>query len=73
MLIRRLRDLREDKDLTQKQVAEFLRIPERTYGNYEMGVRNIPIEFLIELSNFYEVSVDYLLDLTNQKKRYTKK
>lgn len=70
MLIKRIRDLREDHDLTQKDVAEFLKISPHTYGNYELGIRGIPLEYLIELAGFYKTSVDYLLGITNQKKPY---
>lgn len=61
MYLQRLRDLREDRDLTQKQVAEILGIQQTVYSRYERGFQNIPLEFLIKLSNFYAVSTDYLL------------
>jgi len=70
MLIERLKDLREDNDLLQKHVAEALKIPERTYGNYELGHRKIPIEILIELAKFYNTSTDYILGLTDKKQPY---
>ncbi len=72
MLSRRLRDLREDKDLRQEDVAKAIGIPTRTYGNYEMGVRNVPLDMLIKLAQFYEVSTDYLLGLTDLRKPYPK-
>ena len=56
----RLRDLREDRDLTQKQVADFLSIKQNTYSQYENGVRQLPIDLLIRLSRYYTVSTDYI-------------
>ncbi len=61
----RLRDMREDNDLTQAQVAEVLGIDQRVYSNYEIGKREIPVHLLIKLSKMYEVSTDYLLGLKN--------
>lgn len=68
-MYRRIRDLREDRDLKQWQVAQYLNCSQQVYSNYELGQRDIPTEVLILLSNFYEVSVDYLLGLTNNPKR----
>ena len=65
----RLRDLREDSDLTQKKLAEMLHISQNTYSQYENGVRQLPIEILIQLSEIYNVSTDYILRLTNNPKR----
>ncbi|MBE6804390.1 MAG: helix-turn-helix transcriptional regulator [Ruminococcaceae bacterium] len=61
----RLRDMREDNDLTQAQVAEVLGIDQRVYSNYEIGKREIPVHLLIKLAKMYEVSTDYLLGLKN--------
>lgn len=69
MAYQRLRDLREDRDLQQRQVAERLRCSQRVYSNYERGERDIPTDILIRLSEFYDVSVDYLLGLTNNPRR----
>ena len=69
MAYQRLRDLREDRDLLQQQVAERLRCSQRVYSNYERGERDIPTDILIRLSEFYDVSVDYLLGLTNNPRR----
>ena len=69
----RIRDLREDNDITQKAVAEYLSIRQNTYSQYENGVRQIPIELLIKLSVFYDVSVDYILELTDIKAPYPRK
>ena len=66
----RLRDLREERDLSQNAVAELLHIRQYTYSQYETGRRQIPIALLIQLSEFYETSVDYLLGLTNETKPY---
>ena len=66
----RLRDIREDMDITQIEVANYLHIKQNTYSQYENGLRQIPIDLLIELSKFYNTSVDYLLGLTDEKKPY---
>lgn len=66
----RIKDLREDNDYTQQQIADMLHIKQNTYSQYENGHRQIPIDLLIKLSEFYNTSVDYLLGLTNNKKRY---
>lgn len=64
-----IRDLREDLDLTQEQLANYLGCSQVAYSYYELGKRDIPTDFLIKLSNYYNVSIDYLLDQTNNKKR----
>lgn len=61
----RLKELREESNKTQKEVAEFLNIQQNTYSQYENGQRQISIDFLIKLANFYQVSVDYILNITN--------
>ena len=63
----RLRDLREDSDLTQQDVADFLNIKQSTYSQYENEKRQIPIEALIKLAGFYKVSTDYILGISNKK------
>jgi len=68
-MYQRIRDLREDHDLKQRQVAEQLNCSQQVYSNYELGQRDIPTDVLIRLSEFYGVSVDYLLGLTNNPKR----
>lgn len=65
MYFRRLRDLREDSDLTQKQVADMLGIQQTVYSRYERGYQNIPLECLLFLADYYHVSTDYLLGRTN--------
>ena len=64
-MYKRIRDLREDRDLTQKQVSGALRCSQQVYSNYELGQRDIPTDILIKLSAFYNVSVDYILGLTD--------
>ena len=61
----RIRDLREDNDLTQKQVAQMLNCSQQVYSNYELGQRDIPTDILIKLSVFYKVSTDYILGISN--------
>ena len=68
----RLKDLREDRDLKQDDVAKFLNISQTNYSKYELGKINIPISSLIKLSEFYNTSVDYLLGLTNEIKPYSR-
>jgi len=68
-MYRRIRDLREDRDLKQRQLAEYLNCSQQVYSNYELGQRDIPTDVLIRLSQFYDVSVDYLLGLTNNAAR----
>lgn len=66
----RIRLLRENKNITQQKLAEYLHVSQRTYSRYELGQHDIPTELLIEISNFNGVSVDYILGLTNNPKRY---
>ena len=61
----RLKDLREDKDLKQKEIASILGIDQRVYSNYETGKREIPVKFVIQLADFYKTSTDYILGRTN--------
>ena len=65
----RIRDLREDHDLKQRQLAEYLNCSQQVYSNYELGQRDIPTEVLIRLSELSQVSVDYLLGLTQNPQR----
>ena len=66
----RIRKLREDKDLTQKQVGQLLNMSQTGYNQYEIGKNDIPTTVLIKLANFYNTSTDYLLGLTNEIKPY---
>ena len=72
-MYKRLKDLREDNDLTQQQVANILNISQRGYSHYETGNNDIPTEIFITLAKYYKTSVDYILGLTNNKKPYSKK
>ena len=69
-MYKRIRELREDKDLTQKQVGQILCMSQTGYNQYELGKNDIPTGVLISLSNFYNVSVDYILGLTDLQKPY---
>lgn len=66
----RLRDIREDMDLTQKELAECLHIKQNTYSQYENGQRGVPIDTLIKLSEYFNTSTDYILGLTDERKPY---
>ena len=66
-MYKRIRDLREDNDLTQKKMGEILSCSQRVYSNYERGELDIPTEILIKLADFHKVSVDYLLNRTDKK------
>ena len=70
MLMRypRIQDMRVDSDLSQKQMGEILHISQRSYSHYETGTRNIPVELLIRLANYYDTSIDYLVGRTDNKK-----
>ena len=65
MVYKRIRDLREDKDIKQKEMADFLNCSQQVYSNYELGQRDIPTEILIKLALFHNVSTDYILGLTD--------
>ncbi|MBQ7309469.1 MAG: helix-turn-helix transcriptional regulator [Clostridia bacterium] len=69
----RLKDLREDADVTQSALAAYLHIKQNTYSQYENGQRQIPIEHLISLARYYHTSTDYILRLTDIKTPYPKK
>lgn len=66
----RLRDMREDMDLTQTELAESLHIKQNTYSQYENGQRGVPIDILIKLAEIFNTSVDYILGLTDECKPY---
>jgi transcriptional regulator with XRE-family HTH domain len=70
MVYRRIRDLRTDHDLSQKQLADYLGMSQTGYSKYEVGTNDIPTQILIKLARFYNVSVDYLLGETDNPKRY---
>ena len=68
MKFQRIQDLRIDADMSQRELSEILHISQRFYSHYETGSRNIPIEMLIRLANYYEISLDYLVGRTDNKK-----
>ena len=69
-MFKRVRELREDHDLTQKQMSELLKIHQTTYSDYELGNLNIPIDMLINLAKYYGTSVDYIVELTDNPNPY---
>lgn len=66
----RIKDLREDADITQKQIAEHLNIKQNTYSQYETGQRQIPLDSLVKLARYFNTSVDYLLEFTDERSPY---
>lgn len=73
MRIKRIRDLREDKDLKQKDIAKLLNISQQQYSRIETGTNEIKIDGLIKLATIYDVSTDYILELTDLKEPYPRK
>lgn len=69
----RLRNLREDADLTQAELGAILNISQRSYAHFEAGTRNIPIEILISIADFYKVNLDYLVERTDKKEMLPQK
>lgn len=69
-MYKRIRDLREDKDLTQKQMGKILNMSQTGYNQYEIGKNDIPTKILIELAEFYNTSTDYILGITDERKPY---
>lgn len=67
MKFKRIQDLRIDSDLSQKKIGEILHISQRSYSHYETGSRNIPIEMLIRLADYYDTTIDYLVGRTDNK------
>ena len=67
MIFHRIRDLREDADMTQTEISRQLNISQRAYSHYENGTRDIPTDILIAIADFYNVSIDYLLERTDKK------
>lgn len=66
----RIRDMREDLDLTQKQISDYLMCDQSLYSKYERGERDVPLSIVVELAKYYKTSVDYLVGLTDQKEPY---
>ena len=71
-MFQRIRDLREDRDITQTQLAQYLQIHQTTYSDYEIENLNVPIDILIKLAKFYNTSIDYIVGLTDNPKSYTR-
>lgn len=69
----RLRDLREDRDITQAEIAKYLNCSQNTYHQYESGKRQIPLNLLKKLALYYDTSIDYILCLTDEPKAYKRK
>lgn len=69
-MYKRIRDLREDRDLSQTEIAKFLNMSQTGYSKYEVGTNDIPTKILIQLARFYNTSVDYLLGITDEIKPY---
>lgn len=69
----RIRNMREDRDFTQKQIAEILNIKQNTYSQYEIGTLRYPLEVVVKLAVFYNTSVDYLVGLTDDPKPYKRR
>lgn len=68
MYFKRIRDLREDNDKYQREIAEYLGISQQYYSQYELGKFTIPLELLVKLADLYKVSIDYILERTDNKK-----
>lgn len=73
MYFKRLKDIREDRELTQAQIANILKMKQQQYARYENGTNEIPFEHIITLAKFYNVSVDYIANLTDESKPYKRK
>ncbi|MBQ2971334.1 MAG: helix-turn-helix transcriptional regulator [Ruminococcus sp.] len=69
-MFKRIRDLREDKDIPQRKIAEYLQIHQTTYSDYEIGNLNVPVDVLIKLAKYYNTSIDYLVGLTDNEEPY---
>ena len=69
----RIKDLREDNDIKQQTIANYLNVKQSSYSQYENGNRQIPLEALIKLAEYYNTSTDYLLGITDERKPYPKK
>lgn len=67
MIYENIRNLREDNDKTQKELADYLNVKQSTYSKYELGKINVPVEVFIKLAKFYNVSTDYLLGVSKKK------
>lgn len=68
----RIKDLREDADITQRQLADYLNIKQNTYSQYENGQRQLPLDALVKLADYFKTSTDYILGLTDERTPYPK-
>ena len=73
MYFQRLKDIREDRELTQTQIALILNMKQQQYARYESGINEIPFSYIIKLATFYNVPIDYLANLTDEIKPYKRK
>jgi transcriptional regulator with XRE-family HTH domain len=73
MKFERIKNLREDKDIKQRELAEYLNVSQNTYSQYENGVISLNAETLVKLAKFYDTSIDYLLGLTDERRPYKRK
>ena len=71
-MYKRIRDLREEKDLSQKQISTYLICDQSLYSKYELGKREIPLNIIIKLADFYQTSIDYIIERTDEKAPYPK-
>lgn len=69
----RIRDIRNDRGLTQEQIAKFLHISQNTYSQYEIGTTRFPLDVVVKLAEYYNVSIDYLVGLTDEPNPYPRK
>lgn len=72
-MYKRIKDLREDRDLTQKTIANYLNMSQNGYSQYETDTNKVPVEILKKLAIFYDTSIDYLVELTDEQKPYKRK
>ncbi len=73
MYFKRIKDLREDKDKIQEDISKILKITRQQYSLYETGKRDIPVDLLIDLANYYDTSIDYITERTNKKEPYPRR
>ena len=71
-MYQRIKDLREDKDLNQQEIANILNVSQTTYSRYESGLLDIPSQSLIKLAAYYHTSIDYLVGITDERKPYSR-
>lgn len=73
MYLKRLKELREDRDLSQNFIAELLGMKQQQYSRYENGINEMPFEYVVKLAKFYNISIDYLAELTDDPQAYKRK